>query len=83
MPTIDFSFEQWSDPDGHFDPAAALAPDALAAEFLGVAGAPCGLVVWGRVLILELVRELLGLAEADLCLDGTVCAVLLVDHLML
>ena len=80
---VDLSFKEWSDPDSHLDPGATLAPDALPSELLAVSGTPCGMRVRCAVLVLQLVRELLRLAEADLRLNRIVSSMLLVHELML
>ena len=87
MTLIGFTVKQGSNPDSHLDPGPALAPDALPTELSAVAGTTdrlgrCGLH-WLTALVLQLVGEVIGLAEAYLGLEAIVVAAVIVLRLVL
>ena len=77
MACVHLAIKQGPNPNGYFDAGASLSADALAAELLTVAVA---LSLRRAVLILQLVREFLRLAEADLGLEPIVIVSRLLLH---
>ena len=80
MALVGLAIEEGSDTHCDLDAGAALAANTLSAELLRIAGSGMSR---RALLVLELVRKLLGLTEADLSLEAIVVCLLMHHSLLL